>query len=103
MRTKSSPTKEKLPQTREQFQHLLYNVSHLIHADDTTARHCKSDSLITLTIYGKIIKRTDISPLAKSFSEQVKNLKKEYDCFDDFIPIMNKILSKEQINEIWWI
>jgi len=52
---------------------------------------------------GKIIKRTDISPLAKSFSEQVKNLKKEYDCFDDFIPIMNKILSKEQINEIWWI
>ena len=51
----------------------------------------------------KIIKRTDISPLAKSFSEQVKNLKKEYDCFDDFIPIMNKILSKEQINEIWWI
>ena len=52
---------------------------------------------------GIITKRNDISPLSKSFREQVKKLKREYDCFDDFDPIINSILSKEQIDEIWWI
>ena len=52
---------------------------------------------------GKIIKRNDISSLSKAFNEQVKLLKREYDCFEDFSLIINKILPKEQIDNIWWI
>ena len=52
---------------------------------------------------GIITKRNDISSLSKTFRKQVKQLKREYDCFDDFVPIINSILSKEQIDEIWWI
>ena len=46
--------KEKLPRLREQVRFDLYNISNFVHADDATARHCKTDSLVISAINSRL-------------------------------------------------